>query len=62
MKNSRIKLEDKGLDIEITCKICGEKIDHSNEFGTYCKNECGLEDDIKAKEKIEKLLGKFFKL
>ena len=56
---SRIKANLKDRDLSLTCKICGEPITHSNEYGMYCENKCGIEDDKKAKEKIEKIFKRF---
>lgn len=55
---SRIKIDKTSpVNINITCKKCGEPIDHSNEFGMYCKNECGIDEDKKAYQKIKQMFG-----
>lgn len=48
--NSRIgqrftQLPDGGEDIDVFCTICGKSITHSNDYGMYCDNECGIEED-----------------
>jgi hypothetical protein len=60
MKGPRIVGEDDGKgNLKIKCKICGGPITHSNEFGMYCDNECGIEDDKKAYKELKKLLRQF---
>jgi predicted nucleic acid-binding Zn ribbon protein len=56
-KNSRIKVNHTTDTLNVTCKKCGQPIDHSNQFGMYCKNECGLEEDKKAYQKIKQMFG-----
>ena len=34
------------MDIELNCPVCHQPLTHSNEYGTYCDNECLLEDDM----------------
>lgn len=46
-----------GVNVGITCKICGKPIVKSNTYGMYCEDECGKEDDIKAYEKIKNMFG-----
>lgn len=60
-KRIKVDIPDEN-SITISCTICGEPLDHSNEFGMYCTNECGIDEDKKAKEKIEKIFNKFQKL
>lgn len=46
-----------GCDISITCAICGEPITQTNEFGMYCKNFCGMDEDKKAANQLRELFG-----
>ena len=46
-----------GVDVSVSCKICGKPIIKSNKFGMYCENMCGLEDDKKAYNKIKSIFG-----
>ena len=29
----------------LACATCGQPITHTNEYGMYCDNECGIEED-----------------
>ena len=49
-------------NVEVTCDICGERITHSNEWGMFCDNECGLEDSKKAKDEVMKMIDGFSKM
>lgn len=57
MKNKSIKISDTGVNLTANCKKCGEPIDHSNEFGVFCKNNCYLEESKEAYKKIKKIFG-----
>ena len=41
----------------VTCDDCGKPITHSNEFGMYCDDECGIDADKAAKKQVEQMLG-----
>ena len=50
--------------VDVTCDDCGKPITHSNEFGMYCDDECGLADDKAAKAQVMNMLkgmGAMFK-
>jgi len=53
----RIKTEQKGNNIDITCKICGNPIIKSSFYGIYCENGCGLEEDKKSFGDLQKIFG-----
>ena len=60
MKKNRTKIKQlTNNSINISCNNCGKPIIKSNEFGMYCEDECGLEDDKKAFDEINILLNKF---
>lgn len=52
MRKTKKQAPDNGIDVReiapghlsITCTECSEPIDHSDEYGMWCKNECGRED------------------
>ena len=50
---------DGSFNIDINCKICGEPIIQSNKFGMYCRNKCGMKDDMKAYTKIKRFVSLF---
>jgi len=56
MKN--MAKREKGLHVSIRCG-CGKPITHSNEFGMFCEDECGLEKSKTAASKLRGLLGDF---
>ena len=66
MKNKSIKISDTGVNLTANCKKCGEPIDHSNEFGVFCKNNCYLEESNWSKNWPESLpemrIGVFWKV
>jgi hypothetical protein len=49
-------------NVEVTCDICGERITHSNEWGMFCDNECGLEESKAAKDEVMKMIDGFSKM
>ena len=48
-----------GENLTLTCKVCGEQIIKSTQFGMYCKNECGLEEDKEVYNNLINLLSGF---
>lgn len=48
-------MDDKG-NVEVTCDDCGERITHSNEYGMFCDNNCGLAESKAAKKQFENML------
>jgi hypothetical protein len=50
-----------GVNVNITCTDCGEPIDHANEYGMYCKNECGIEEDKTAYQRLMGAFGSIFR-
>ncbi len=52
---------DNTINININCKKCGKPITESNDYGMYCENYCGQDEDIKAYEKIKKIMPFFTK-
>jgi len=54
-------LDDKG-NVEVTCDDCGKRITHSNEFGMFCEDNCGLEESKVAKAQVEKMIQGFSKM
>ena len=49
-------------NVEVTCDHCGKRITHSNEWGMFCEDECGLEDSKKAKVEVMEMLEGFSKM
>jgi hypothetical protein len=45
IKQTSERLPGGGVNVNITCTVCDEPIDHANEYGMYCKNECGIDED-----------------
>lgn len=45
------------MNIEIKCKDCGKPIVHSNEYGMFCEDWCGLEESKQASNIFDKLIG-----
>ena len=60
IKQEFTKNADDTENVNISCKICGKPIIKSNDYGMYCEDECGIEDDKAAFEKIKKMFL-FFK-
>jgi len=54
-------MDDKG-NVEVTCDDCGERITHSNEYGMFCDNNCGLEESKAAKQQVESMIQGFSKM
>jgi len=48
-------------NLSIVCKKCNKPINTSNQYGMYCEDLCGMEDDIKAFKKIQGMFGNIFK-
>jgi len=61
IKNNRISVGINGNDINVKCKSCGKPIIQSNDYGMYCEDYCGQNDDKEAYEKIKTLMNMFFK-
>ena len=59
IKNKKNK--DGTIDIVMTCKKCGQPIDHATDMGIFCKNMCvsrsnlGLLNPLKSCKLINKL-------
>ncbi len=49
-------------NVEVTCDECGERITHSNEFGMFCDNDCGLEESKAAKKVAMKMIDDIAKM
>jgi len=59
IKQELTKNADGTENINISCKICGNPIIKSNDYGMYCEDMCGLEDDKAAYEKIKNMFDIF---
>ena len=62
VESTRIKQEftknpDGSINAYVTCKKCGSPIDHSDEYGVWCTNECDREKSIEASVKFEKFFN-----
>ena len=51
-------LNDKG-NVKVTCDQCGKPITHSNEWGMFCDNNCGLVESKTAKINIMNIIKSF---
>lgn len=56
------KNKNKTVDVEVTCDYCGKPITHTNEYGMFCDNYCGLEESKKAKEFWDEFIKKFLSI
>ena len=54
-------MDDKG-NVEVTCDECGERITHSNKYGMFCANNCGLEESKAAKQAMDNLMPGLMKM
>ena len=59
-KSDRIKQEfsenkDGSINVNVTCKKCGAPVDHADEYGMWCTNECDREEAIEASIKFKKM-------
>ncbi len=41
---------DKSGNVEVTCDTCGKPITHSNEYGMFCEDNCGLSESKQIKD------------
>lgn len=57
IKTTITKNADGSENVTVTCKMCGEPITQTNEFGMYCKNLCGMDKDKEAKKQIDGILN-----
>lgn len=48
-----------GVNLFIGCGICGKPIMHSNKFGMFCEDMCGLAEAKKAEKELNALARKF---
>ena len=60
IKQKFTKNSDGSENINLSCKVCGKPITKTNKFGMYCEDMCGLDEDKKAYEKIEKIMNGIF--
>jgi hypothetical protein len=37
-------------DVDLICNITNKRIIHSNQFGMYCEDYCGIEEDKKCEQ------------
>ena len=51
--------KDGSVDLKTECGVCGKPITHSNEYGDFCEDECGIEDDKKAYEGLNSFVNLF---
>ena len=51
--------DDKTGSVDVTCDDCGKPITHSNEFGMFCEDNCGLQESKEAKKVVMSMLGQF---
>jgi len=51
---------DNTININLTCKKCGAPVDHSDEYGVWCTNECDREESIEASIKLKKMFPFLF--
>ena len=49
-------------NVDVTCDTCGKPITHSNEFGMFCKDNCGLAESKVAKKRAMDMIGDLSKL
>ena len=49
-------------NVEVTCDDCGERITHSNEFGMFCDNDCGLAESKQAKIDVMAIVNSISKM
>lgn len=49
-------------NVEVTCDDCGKRITHSNEFGMFCEDNCGLEESKAAKKMAMKMIDDISKM
>lgn len=47
-------------NVEVTCDDCGKPITHSNEFGMFCDDNCGLAESKVAKKDVMDFLDNMF--
>jgi len=50
--------DDGTVSLKITCDDCGKDIEHSNEYGMFCEDFCGLEESKEALVMLESFLDK----
>jgi hypothetical protein len=51
-----VKDDGKG-NLEINCSYCGKPITHSNEFGMFCDDECGMEESKNVMHELDDALS-----
>lgn len=47
-----------GINLSITCQVCGEPIEHTDRYGMFCKNKCGYDEAKKAYKLYDKMAKK----